>query len=66
MADLKHQHFKGWINKESVTTMGWAWAIEEIDTENNELVVFQIPKSEGTDLKLVKEIELFIRAKLGE
>lgn len=66
MADIKGQHFKGWIDKESVTTIGWVWAIEEMDTENNDLVVFQIPKSKDTDLKLVKEIELFIRAKLAE
>ena len=66
MADIKGQHFKGWIDKESVTTMGWVWAIEEMDMENNDLVVFQIRKSKDTDLKLVKEIELFIRAKLAE
>jgi len=58
------KHFKGWIDKESVTVMGWVWAIEEMDTKNNDLVVFQIPKD--TDLTLVKEIEMFIRKKLGE
>ena len=61
----KFKHFKGWIDKESVTVMGWVWAIEEMDTENNDLVVFQIPKSGDTDLTLVKEIETFIREKLS-
>lgn len=63
----KTKHFKGWIvDKESVTTIGWLWAIEKMDTENNELVVFQIPKSGGTDLTLIKEIEIFIQDKLSE
>ena len=61
----KFKHFKGWIDKESVTVMGWVWAIEEMDTKNNDLVVFQIPKSADTDLTLVKEIEKFIYDKLN-
>lgn len=61
----KFKHFKGWIDKESVTVMGWVWAIEKMDTKNNDLVVFQIPKSKDTDLALVKEIEQFIHDKLN-
>jgi hypothetical protein len=58
------KHFKGWIDKESVTVMGWVWAIEEMDTVRNDLVVFEIPKETDVKLEMVRKIEQFISEQL--
>ena len=68
----KYIFFRGWINKLTIDDQGrkwlkfWRTAAANAEYNNEELIVFQVPKSEGRIInELISDFEKYLKEKYG-
>ena len=68
----KFYFFKGWIKKETLDEQGrewlkvWRTAAANAEYNNDELIVFQVPKSKGRIInEIIVRIEKYLQKEIG-